>query len=134
MRVYEVAKTLNVKSKQIIDGLSEMAPAVRSASSVLTQEQEQAVRTAFSTNKGVVGAFKNRPGSQEFGRIAKERVLGACLCCGIQGLEAPKAYVPEDLPVQKPRTCRVCSKHLGSDAGVSKRRAEEHAQMRLSQS
>lgn len=132
-RVYEVAKTLNITSKHIIDWFSESQSAVRSASSVLTQEQEQAVRTAFSTAEGVVGAFKMRPGSQEFDRIANERVLGACLCCGIEGLPVPRANVPEDLPVQKPKICLVCSKHLGDDAHTAKRREEDHIKMRLSQ-
>ncbi len=129
IRVYEVAKTLNVESKRILDWFSGRGQVVRSASSVLTQEQERAVRTAFSASGRQAGLSRTRQENRSVGEVSNQILESACICCGNEGMPVPKANAPEDLPVQKPRICLVCSKHLGNDASALKRKSEAHIEM-----
>ena len=129
VRVYEVAKTHKVTSQTVLDWLAENGWPVPSASSTLTQEQERAFKAASVISGSPMGLMMVPGREVQPDRVVRQTVQGACLCCGIQGMPAPSAKAPDELPMRRPVICRECSMHLGEDSHTLKRKNDKHLEM-----
>jgi len=127
--VYEVARSLGIDVKQVLDWYSVNDWDIPSANSTLTQEQVIAVRDAFKTSGEQVGSSRVRQEILGVEQVANQILGGVCACCGVEPLPTSSAKAPDDLPKQPPKFCSACLKHLGGDAPTLTRKNDKHKEL-----
>lgn len=119
MRVYELARELNVESREVLRASVAIRLGLRSSSSTMTEQQVQTLREAIRNGLGA-----SRPTSPWPGQGAEspsDWMDIVCECCDL-----PQRVKTID---GTPTMCGPCIEHRGADQRTEVRRAQEHEAM-----
>lgn len=103
VRVYELAKELELEPREVISALADGVDPPRSASSLLAPEDVRRLRS-MTGGKGLSDRVEAAVSTSSRGR--------GCACCQRSGVELVKPKLPDDLPAPRDMyVCRSCVHH-----------------------